>query len=93
MSQVRSLYGLPIYGPLAQSVERRTFNPQVAGSNPAGSTKLKETILAKSNRYAGQFDLKGKKYLLLRCRCCAVENFKYKIESKRIKKELNTSLV
>ena len=28
------------FGPLAQSVEHRTLNPQVVGSNPTGSTSF-----------------------------------------------------
>ena len=34
-----------INGPVAQWSEQGTQNPLVAGSNPAGSTKLKQTIL------------------------------------------------
>ena len=92
LSQVRPLYGLPIYGLLAQLVEHRTFNPRVLGSSPREFTIYKEFILAKSNKHAGQFDLRGKKSLRLRCHCCIVQDFRDSLESKRIKKEIKESL-
>jgi hypothetical protein len=45
--------------------------------------------MAKSNRHAGQFDLRGKKTLRLRCKCCTVEDFRDKLETARIKKEIH----
>lgn len=32
--------GKRVFGPLAQSVERRPFNPDVVGSSPTGSSNL-----------------------------------------------------
>src|SRR5690606_28184643 len=39
-SLVRAQVGEPIYSPIAQSVERRTVNPQVPGSSPGGRAKI-----------------------------------------------------
>lgn len=36
---------LALIGPVAQSVERRIFNPDVAGSNPAGSAIIYDTAI------------------------------------------------
>lgn len=36
---------LAFIGPVAQSVERRIFNPDVAGSNPAGSAILYDAAI------------------------------------------------
>ena len=35
----------PLFAPLAQSVERRTVNPQVVGSSPTGGAKKDTTRL------------------------------------------------
>lgn len=37
---------------------------------------------------AGQIDLKGKKYKLLSCKCCVLQNLKDKEHSKEAKKEM-----
>ncbi len=37
---------------------------------------------------AGQIDLKGKKYKLLSCKCCVLQNLKDKEQSKEAKKEM-----
>ena len=47
--------------------------------------------MAKSNRHAGQFDLRGKKTLRLRCKCCEVQDFRDKLETARVRKELNAA--
>lgn len=44
--------------------------------------------MAKSNRHAGQFNLRGKKTLRLRCKCCEVQDFRNKLETARVRKEL-----
>lgn len=44
--------------------------------------------MAKSNLHAGNFNLRGKKYKLLRCGCCSVENFKDKLKKKETFKEI-----
>ena len=44
--------------------------------------------MAKSNKHAGQFDLRGKKTLRLRCKCCEVQDFRGTIETRRIKREM-----
>ena len=44
--------------------------------------------MAKSNLHAGEFDLRGKKTLRLRCKCCEIQDFRDKIIAKRVKKEL-----
>lgn len=49
--------------------------------------------MAKSNKHAGEFDLRGKKTLRLRCKCCTVEDFRDKIKTKEIKKELKYTCV
>ena len=47
--------------------------------------------MAKSNRNAGQFDLKGKKTLRLCCKCCTVQDFRDKLDSARVKKEIKAA--
>ena len=47
--------------------------------------------MAKSNRHAGQFDLRGKKTLRLRCKCCEVQDFRDKLETARVKKEIKAA--
>lgn len=42
----------------------------------------------KSNLKAGQHNLKGKKFKLLKCKCCAVFNIKEEILNKIMKKEI-----
>ena len=44
--------------------------------------------MAKSNLHAGNFNLRGKKYKLLYCRCCSVQNFKDKLNKKQAMKEI-----
>ena len=44
--------------------------------------------MAKSNEHAGQFDLRGKKTLRLRCKCCEVQDFRATIEKRRTKREI-----
>jgi hypothetical protein len=44
--------------------------------------------MAKSNKHAGQFDLRGKKTLRLWCRCCEVRDLRGTIETVRIKREM-----
>ena len=48
--------------------------------------------MAKSNKQAGQFDLRGKKTLRLRCKCCEVQDFRDKIETIRIKREIKETI-
>ena len=47
--------------------------------------------MTKSNLHAGQFDLRGKKTLRLRCKCCEVQDFREKLESARVKKEIKAA--
>ena len=42
----------------------------------------------KSHSHAGQFNLKGKKYKLLSCKCCVAQNFKDRERAKEAKKEI-----
>ena len=49
--------------------------------------------MSKSNRHAGQFDLRGKKSLRLRCKCCVVEDFRDKFLKKEHSKEIKAALV
>ena len=49
--------------------------------------------MAKSNKHAGQFDLRGKKTLRLRCKCCEVQDFREKLTTKEIKKYLRSTEV
>ena len=44
--------------------------------------------MTKSNKHAGQFDLRGKKTLRLRCKCCTVEDFRDKLKKKEVIKEM-----
>ena len=44
--------------------------------------------MSKSHIQAGQFNLKGKKYKLLRCRCCDCVDLRVKLLEKTLKKEL-----
>ena len=37
---------------------------------------------------AGQFNLKGRKYKLLGCKCCVLQNFKDRERAKEAKKEM-----
>jgi len=37
---------------------------------------------------AGQVNLKGKKYKLLSCKCCVIQNFRDKERNKEAKKEM-----
>jgi len=46
----------------------------------------------KSNKHAGQFKLRGKKAILLSCRCCTVENWKEDCRKKEAEKEIKVSL-
>lgn len=48
--------------------------------------------MAKSNRNAGQFDLKGKKTLRLRCKCCTVDDMRDKLNSKEAVKAVREVL-
>ena len=47
--------------------------------------------MAKSHPHAGQINLRGKKYQLLRCKCCEVTDLRCKIEAARIKREIARS--
>ena len=47
--------------------------------------------MAKSNLHAGEFDLRGKKTLRLRCKCCEVQDFRDKLETARVKKEIKAA--
>lgn len=42
----------------------------------------------KSNKHAGQFKLRGKKAILLSCRCCTVENWKEDCRKREAEKEM-----
>lgn len=42
----------------------------------------------KSHQNAGRFNLKGKKYKLLSCKCCVVRDFRDREKNKEIKKEI-----
>jgi uncharacterized protein YlbG (UPF0298 family) len=44
--------------------------------------------MAKSNLHAGNFNLRGKKYKLLYCRCCTVQDFRDKLKKKEVIKEM-----
>jgi hypothetical protein len=44
--------------------------------------------MAKSNKYAGQFNLRGKKTLRLRCCCCVCQDMRERIEKIRIRREI-----
>jgi len=48
--------------------------------------------MAKSNKHAGQFDLRGKKTLRLRCKCCEVQDFRSRIETVRIRREIKENI-
>ncbi len=37
---------------------------------------------------AGNINLKGKKYKLLSCKCCVVQDFRYREKVKQAKKEI-----
>jgi hypothetical protein len=43
----------------------------------------------KSNKHAGQFKLRGKKQILLTCKCCTVENWKEECRKREAEKEIN----
>lgn len=43
----------------------------------------------KSNKHAGQFKLRGKKLIVLTCRCCTVENWKEECRKREAEKEIN----
>jgi hypothetical protein len=43
----------------------------------------------KSNKRAGQFKLRGKKLIVLTCRCCTVENWKEECRKREAEKEIN----
>jgi hypothetical protein len=43
----------------------------------------------KSNKHAGQFKLRGKKAIVLTCRCCTVENWKEDCRKREAEKEIN----
>ena len=43
----------------------------------------------KSHPYAGRFNLKGKKYKLLSCKCCVIQDFRDRDRNKQAKKEMN----
>lgn len=42
----------------------------------------------KSHPHAGKFNLKGKKYKLLSCKCCVVQDFRDREKNKEDKKEI-----
>lgn len=44
----------------------------------------------KSHIRAGQFKLRGKKFALLTCKCCSVEDFRDKYRNKLAKQEALT---
>ena len=46
----------------------------------------------KSHRVAGWYNLKGKKYRLLSCRCCSVQDFRDKYREKESKKEIREAM-
>lgn len=48
--------------------------------------------MAKSNKHAGQFNLKGKKTFKLNCRCCTCDNLKDKIEKRRIERDVKLGI-
>ena len=48
--------------------------------------------MAKSNKHAGQFNLKGKKTLNLSCQCCTCDDLRDKIEKKRIQREIKLGI-
>lgn len=42
----------------------------------------------KSHPHAGSFNLKGKKYKLLSCKCCVAQDFRDRERTKEAKKEI-----
>lgn len=42
----------------------------------------------KSNKHAGQFKLRGKKLIVLTCKCCTVENWKEECRKREAEKEI-----
>lgn len=49
--------------------------------------------MSKSNKHAGQINMRGKKYKLLRCRCCECIDFRDKFRDKEHAKEIKAALV
>ena len=49
--------------------------------------------MSKSNKHAGQINMRGKKYKLLRCRCCECIDFRDKFLKKEHDKEIKAALV
>lgn len=47
--------------------------------------------LMKSNRHAGQFNLKGKLFKSLRCGCCEIIDFRWRERIKQAEKEMRNS--
>ena len=43
----------------------------------------------KSHPRAGNANLKGKKYKLLSCKCCVIQDFRNRDRNKQAKKEIN----
>ena len=48
--------------------------------------------MSKSNKHAGQINMRGKKYKLLRCRCCECIDFRDKFLKKEHDKEIKAAL-
>lgn len=42
----------------------------------------------KSHKIAGQFNLRGKAFKMLRCKCCSVEDFRWREAEKLSKREI-----
>ena len=73
--------------------ERRGLqNLYRVGSIPTQCSK-QGMAMAKSNLHAGEFDLRGKKTLRLRCKCCEVQDFREKLNLKEVKKYLRSTEV
>jgi hypothetical protein len=66
---------------------RVSYSKPRHGSDPIGSP-FWSNKMAKSNKYAGQFNLRGKKTLRLRCRCCVCQDMRERIEKIRIRREI-----
>ena len=81
-----------LYALVAKWERRGLQNLYRVGSIPTQCSNL-GMPMAKSNRHAGQFDLRGKKTLRLRCKCCTVEDFRDKLNTKEVKKYLRSTEV
>ena len=44
--------------------------------------------MSKSHRSVGQFNLRGKREMILSCRCCACVDLRETLEKRRIEREL-----